>query len=537
MKEAALHDRGGPTCSGPIATGKLKGSMHKQRKMIQVRFVTACTSGHIRDFPWWDWVFKGSVGDITGLRLRLHTSGSASLAGVTVVCEKDIADIAIVAKRPLTGVFGSSAEGDQNALSKIGVLCQGENPVLGYDPAPDDGAGCGELLNVLIKGSSNIYFPQTVSSIYIPPIREGVDEEILEVLEDQSVWVALTMMAAVNDGKVNENSVEVALKKYYPHLDLVTADVVRAANEKLVDDAAEANDDTETDVSEESYRQQEYAVLRRKIQKGYPKTDLIVTPKKISDYENFLGSWFERLSLVPKLRETRAFVGFSRIRPQESETREKMFRLISRDVKDWLPAVVVRGEGLFFELDQSRLLTWHAENASFIDPRVDSINGTLSDLKERRGFGRDSVDAKFLVVHTLAHLLINQLIFDCGYGSASLRERIYCSSDDDEMVGVLIYTAAGDSEGTLGGLVRMGEPGRFESVFRRALESARWCSSDPICIESEGQGPDNCNLAACHACSLLPETSCEVQNKYLDRGILVGDLQNPDAGFFSSYFS
>ena len=92
------------------------------------------------------------------------------------------------------------------------------------------------------------------------------------------------------------------------------------------------------------------------------------------------------------------------------------------------------------------------------------------------------------------------------------------------MIGTLIYTAAGDSDGTLGGLVRMGEPGRFEAVFRRALESARWCSSDPICIESKGQGPDNCNLAACHSCGLLPETSCETQNKFLDRGVLVRGL-------------
>jgi hypothetical protein len=103
------------------------------------------------------------------------------------------------------------------------------------------------------------------------------------------------------------------------------------------------------------------------------------------------------------------------------------------------------------------------------------------------------------------------------------------------MAGILIYTAAGDSEGTMGGLVRMGLPGRLEDVFARAIERARWCSTDPVCIESSGQGPDNCNLAACHSCALLPETSCEEQNRLLDRGLLVGTLTEPAIGLFSDF--
>ena len=102
------------------------------------------------------------------------------------------------------------------------------------------------------------------------------------------------------------------------------------------------------------------------------------------------------------------------------------------------------------------------------------------------------------------------------------------------MSGVLIYTAAGDSEGTMGGLVRMGEPGALEAVVAKALEKARWCSSDPVCIESSGQGPDSCNLGACHSCALLPETSCEEQNRILDRGVVVGTIEHPDVGYFAS---
>ena len=85
------------------------------------------------------------------------------------------------------------------------------------------------------------------------------------------------------------------------------------------------------------------------------------------------------------------------------------------------------------------------------------------------------------------------------------------------MAGILLYTAAGDADGTLGGLVELGRPGMLERALAGALEDARWCGSDPICVESRGQGPDSLNLAACHACALLPETSCELQNRILDR--------------------
>jgi hypothetical protein len=45
------------------------------------------------------------------------------------------------------------------------------------------------------------------------------------------------------------------------------------------------------------------------------------------------------------------------------------------------------------------------------------------------------------------------------------------------MAGVLIYTAAPNSEGTLGGLV--GQPEQLEGHIDAALERMCWCASDP----------------------------------------------------------
>ena len=237
--------------------------------------------------------------------------------------------------------------------------------------------------------------------------------------------------------------------------------------------------------------------------------------------------------MLDKLRETRAFVGFSRVYTSASSTPTKRWKLISRTQKNWLPAVVVRGEGIFLVFDAVLLDDWDKRFGALHRERLKQVNLNLQAQAQRRQAHVDAASPKFVLLHTFAHVLISQLVFDCGYGSSSLRERIYFSETHPQMSGILIYTAAGDSEGTMGGLVRMGEPGLLDQTIARALDRARWCSSDPVCIESPGQGPDSCNLAACHSCALLPETSCEQQNRLLDRGMLIGVLDRPEVGFFS----
>lgn len=205
-------------------------------------------------------------------------------------------------------------------------------------------------------------------------------------------------------------------------------------------------------------------------------------------------------------------------------------------VQDWLPAYVVKGEGIYFELDSNRLAAWEAR--AEVQARAQKIADHYDQIAAQRGLQDRALTPRFVLLHTLAHLLINELVFVCGYSSASLRERLYVSSSGErEMAGLLIYTAAGDSEGTMGGLVRMARPDNLRSVFASAISNARWCSTDPVCMDSgeKGQGPDSCNLAACHGCGLLPETSCEEFNRFLDRGLVIGTFDDPALGYFSNY--
>ena len=185
----------------------------------------------------------------------------------------------------------------------------------------------------------------------------------------------------------------------------------------------------------------------------------------------------------------------------------------------WLPAIEVFGEGIYIELREDQIRRWQQDHADWLRRRLDDdflvrLGGIFQTLPPLSSANR-AWASRYLLVHSLAHILISQFVFECGYSTASLRERLYISADAGApMAGILIYTAAGDSEGTLGGLVRLGRKERLSLIVRRALSRASWCSADPVCSENlGGQGFRRANLAACYACTLLPETSCETINE------------------------
>ncbi|MBQ9812738.1 MAG: DUF1998 domain-containing protein, partial [Thermoguttaceae bacterium] len=235
---------------------------------------------------------------------------------------------------------------------------------------------------------------------------------------------------------------------------------------------------------------------------------------------------------IDKVRVVKVLTGFSRVK-SVAKRGDDGFVSVKERKTNWYPAYEVRGEGIFIEFNQDDIKRW-VNDIPEIDQRAKRIN----DNYAKSFFGKKNprtITAKFIALHTLSHLLITQLSFECGYNVASLCERLYCSEANEgkEMAGIFIYTASGDSEGTLGGLVRQGRPDAFPRIFRKAVNSARTCSNDPVCIMSHGQGRDSLNLAACHACALLPETSCEEGNGFLDRGMITGTFENRSIGLWS----
>jgi hypothetical protein len=207
---------------------------------------------------------------------------------------------------------------------------------------------------------------------------------------------------------------------------------------------------------------------------------------------------------------------------------------ISKNQPDWLPAVEIRGEGIFIELDESAVTRW--ETLPAVQARARAMAEKFHEWETDRKTPPPLTPfpgARYVLLHSLAHALIRQLALDCGYSASSVRERIYSSVEPSRrMAGILLYTASPDSEGSLGGLVDLGAAHRFPDLFRGALHNVAQCSSDPLCADHQPDVHATINAAACHACILASETSCETFNRFLDRNFLVGTLSTSEMAFF-----
>ena len=263
-----------------------------------------------------------------------------------------------------------------------------------------------------------------------------------------------------------------------------------------------------------------------------------ITTHKTREWESYLSSVplsgeLNRISSVigdvvsvDRLRVIEAFMGFYR-RASDFDAAEDEPNIVSPDINgelDWLPAIELFGEGIFFTINESVLDSWEGSQelrlrAAEVDERYRSSTvGSFNDDEFK-------VTPRFMLLHTLAHLIIRELEISAGYPAASLSERIYCSKTKD-MAGILIYTAVPDIAGSLGGIIEAAEPKNFIKLLDGAFKHAQWCSLDPVCTEHEGQGPGLLNRAACHSCSLIPETSCDYGNVFLDRVFIKGSQRS-----------
>lgn len=237
--------------------------------------------------------------------------------------------------------------------------------------------------------------------------------------------------------------------------------------------------------------------------------------ERIPEWFHLIAS-ISHLIEIKRLREIRVFKGFTRAHGETTVPPDIIGAL------DWLPAIELFGEGLFFTLDGTLLRSW--ERQAGFKTRVEILQRRYaqSGLSNRNDVwlpgGR--ITPRFMLLHTLAHLLIRQVEATAGYPAASLKERLYCGPD---MAGILIYVAVPDIAGSLGGLSELSAPERFLGLLDAALTRADWCSLDPVCSEHEGQGAHLLNFAACHGCALIPEPACLFGNELLDRAFVKGD--------------
>lgn len=498
-------------------------------RMSQVPFVAICSQGHLDDFPFDKWVHRSHNPQCTGV-LRLTSRGGGGLEGQVVKCDCG-------KERSLRGITSSGRDEhgeehttltDQLSSPQEPYHCTGARPWLA-----EMESACLQPMRGALRAAGNVYFSKIESSIYLPRTEGAVSAGMHDLMRRPDVGPVMRVLHQAVGAAVTVEQVRQHLPQELfgpiPDDEIMAGfyDLFGVGEERPV---AVDSGDTELLTGDDEWRYPEFQRIREE-----PKDDYLTASDPGMDMS--LRSHFGRVRSVDVLRETRALRGFTRVRDDVLKLTAGKALLRRRPLppdQEWLPAYVVKGEGIYVELDAEHLSAWEAR--AEVQARADMITGRYGQVTSRRGLQARRLSPRFVLLHTLGHLLINELVFACGYSSASLRERLYVSDTQHrEMAGLLIYTAAGDSEGTMGGLVRMARPGNLRSVFSSALSDARWCSTDPVCMDAgqKGQGPDSCNLAACHGCALLPETSCEEFNRFLDRGLVVGTFADPGLGYFS----
>lgn len=540
LKQVPLSFQEAVRCPDPAHAEKTSAGKNKGPRMSQVPFVTICENGHIDDFPFREWVHRSADTRCTGT-LRLFSTGGGGLEGQVVRCgfdAKNKPDPAqgCGASRSLQGITMAGRHDDAGQESTVltqdlagretPYLCTGARPWLHEEDGP-----CDRPVRGALRAAGNVYFPRVESSIFLPQKVGAVSGAMRDLMNRPDVGPVLDAVHTF----VGNEATAAQIRNHLPS-ELFSSyqdeDLIAAYNDRFGIGAEDPGGESDGSDDLDIWRHPEFKMIRET-----PVDDALRAsdPGMHADLQDYL----DRVRSVTVLQETRVLRGFTRGRDGDLKISVGKALLRRRPLppeRDWLPAYVVKGEGIYVELDSEKLARWEARDE--VQARADLIAGRYNEVVADRGGRLRNIRPRMVMLHTLAHLLINELVFTCGYSSASLRERLYVSRESGrEMAGFLIYTAAGDSEGTMGGLVRMARKDRLRHVFASALSDAHWCSTDPVCMDAgvKGQGPDSCNLAACHGCALLPETSCEEFNRFLDRGLVIGTFDTPDLGYFSSF--
>jgi MrfA Zn-binding domain len=470
---------------------------------LPVRFLLACREGHLSDFLWVEYVHDGRKPCMPA-RLTLREFGaSGDASDIIVAC------LECNAERRM---------GDAFDRARFPINCSAHHPHLRMVET----SACQEEARTILLGASNSWFPLVMSALTLP----ASTEDKLGRLIDEN-WTDLKDIPSLEVVRY------VTAPSRMPTLVGFSAEQIWAAiNQRKSSSGQSAQQENDLKVPEWNVLTEDPSLPGTK--------DFQIT--RVSSPANFESS-FEPTGLLEKLREVRALLAFTRIESRGDfadgdNANDDRQTPLSRQSPSWLPASEVRGEGLFLRLREDVLQAWE-QKSQVRQVEKDFLQSYVSWRRLRKITPPDArfPGMRYVLLHSISHALMRQIALECGYTAASLRERLYSRHPGQEngpMAGILVYTAASDSEGTLGGLVNLGQPISLGRHISQALESMRICASDPLCAEHEASdGGRTVHGACCHACLFAPETSCEKGNRLLDRSVLVSTFAGKAVEFFS----
>lgn len=453
----------------------------------KTRFIQVCESGHMQDVDWSGMV-SSMGGSCAGGCRPSHfewRGGGGALRNVNVRC---------------TDCGGAANLGLAYSRS---WRCSGDHP----EERAGAGPACPSEGRIMQRGASNVFVPDTVTALTIPPAAL----ELHRLLSQSSLRVLFSVLTPRNIVEMRELLGRVTNSGQLPR---GTADTILAHPETEVMRALEEVLRPVTAQTEGEMRLEEYRRLRDAAAEGFPvvpgssrpqfeviRSDVRVLPLPIGG--------FLRITPVSRLRVVMVQMGYSRLGGQSVDRRAVI------DGEIWYPGVELFGEGLFCDYVDA-----HGVPCS-VPVHGDAAEAWRAHANNARWSEPAHLDPAFVWVHTLSHRLMSALSLTSGYSSAAIRERIFIEPADggSRRGGVLLYTVQPGGDGTLGGLVSLVPV--FERVIERAFRDLNSCSNDPLCGR-EHFSEDRVNGAACFACLFQSETSCEHRNAHLDRNVLLG---------------
>lgn len=479
--------------------------------LVPSRFILSCEKGHLDDFPYFEWAHHGHFPDRdwwdvsygsseAGHRLKLVAQGQSSgLADLVVECSCG-------EKKSMQNAFSASAFPKNRP-------CSGQRLWLGreYNEA------CDQRPRAVQRGASNVWFGVTDSAISIPPYSSRLVQLVSRHRRGLRGYSADALTPPLSD-EVRRTLSHVRANEAIAE----SLEEVAGAARLLLHPGADAP------VDAEQIRQDEFQAILRcaKAEPGdqFDSREEIVPPS--------CRGWVEQVRMLPRLRVVSALKGFTRLKlhTTDADGGAEVSPLFPEDCEiDWLPATELLGEGLFISLDSKKVQEW--TETQFAKSRGEMLDANRrAAIEQNPGHSASSmvpIDMTRVALHSISHMVMDQLALDAGYPVSALKERLYVGPD---MCGFLIYTASSDAAGSLGGVASMARREHLEHALAEAHARHSWCPSDPVCAESSGSGTDGVNLAACHSCLLLPETSCEGFNAQLDRSSVVGPPDDPGLG-------
>jgi hypothetical protein len=459
----------------------------KARDVTPVRFVMGCTNGHIADIDWYIFTHSGR----TACRRQLwldETGTSGELTDLVARCDCGQTRPLALAKRP--DVLGP---------------CDGLRPWLPQKEVCGGAEGPKQMMRLLIRTASNSYYTQRLSVLSLPEASDRIRtviKRLWPILKAADSVEKLSLIRSIHVD-VSEGLVGIEDREAFAYVEAERTGHVPPRRPIKIEEfeaLSQAADSFGEDSPEGSF----YA--RR----------LAISGKGPACMQSI-----DRVVLVHRLREVSALLGFTRFEAVVPDLQGELDLAVKRAAiamePTWLPAVESRGEGVFISFRRDAITSWRQR------PEVRERNAQIQRGLALAGLGGQPFDATYVMLHSLAHLLITAVALDCGYNTSSLRERVYVTPQG---FGILIYTGTSDAEGTLGGLVQAGR--QIDKYLPMALDMARLCSNDPVCAQHAPDAllEERFTLgAACHGCLLISETCCERRNELLDRALLVSTVE------------